>query len=222
MFETYASGILFLGILLTLIGLVWVIIRAYRVSKGWGLGCTLFPPTVLPFALFHYRRAAGPLLMLGLGLLAAGGTIAVNRFIVSHLSLGPHEKKVDGELHITLTGWDLKDYSLLKDRDQTVVLQMANPDVTDETLDFIEGMKHLRELDLNDTQVTDAGLAKIARFPDLQILRLRGTKVTDEGFGSHLKAKEKLQEIDARETGITSKTLREWKAENKELRKYLK
>lgn len=222
MFETYASGILFLGLILTLIGLVWVILRAYRVSTPWGLGCTLFPPTVIPFAFFHYRKATGPLLMLGLGLLAAGGTIAFNRFVVAHLSLGPHERIVDGEPHITLTRWDLKDYSLLKDRDKTVVLQMANADVTDDTLDFITGMKHLRELDLSDSQVTDVGLEKIAQFPELQILRLRGTRVTDEGFVRHLKDKEKLLQIDARDTAISSKTLRDWKAENKETRKFQK
>ena len=30
------------------------------------------------------------------------------------LDLGPREKLVDGQRHLTLTGWDRKDYSILK------------------------------------------------------------------------------------------------------------
>ena len=91
---------------------------------------------------------------------------------------------MDGELHVTLTGWD-------RHRPSTpafcagpavVVLQMANPDVTDDTLDYLSGMAQLRELDLNDTAVTDAGLAKLARLGTLQSLRLKDTAITDAGF----------------------------------------
>jgi hypothetical protein len=46
--------------------------------------------------------------------------------------------------------------------------------------------------------------------------------VTNEGFVEFLGPKESLVEIDARETAISSKTLREWKAGNKDERKYLK
>jgi len=42
------------------------------------------------------------------------------------------ERLVDGQAHLTLTGWDRDDYSVLQARPQTVVLQMANADVTDE------------------------------------------------------------------------------------------
>ena len=81
------------------------------------------------------------------------------------LDLGPREKLVNGEQHLTLTGWDRKDYSILRHKPDTVVLQMANPDVTDQTLEPLKEMKALQELDLNGTQVTDAGLVVLKDLP---------------------------------------------------------
>ena len=221
MFETYAAGILIGGIVLSLAALVWLAVRAFRVGRAWGFSCLFFPPALLPFALFHRRKAIGPLLLLAFGVITTGATLGVNRFIVANLSLGLREAIVDGEGHITLTGWDQDDYSVLKNRRTVVVLQMANADVTDETLEMLAGMANLRELDLNDTRITDAGLETLAQLPALAILRLRGTAVTDAGFTHSLKDQVSLLEIDARNTQIASRTLRDWKAENKDQRKFL-
>ncbi len=141
-----------------------------------------------------------------------------------HIDLGPREKIVDGELHLTLTGWDrpADDYAVLEMKPDTVVLQMANSDVTDETINFLAGLEKLQELDVNDTQITDTGLAVLALLPRLRVLRLRGTKVTNDGFREHLLAKSSLLELDARETDIASKSLREWKNADKQRRRYLK
>ena len=222
MFEQYGYWVLLAGLILALVGLLWLVIRAFRVSLAWGLGCLVFPPVAFPFALWHPARAKWPFCVLLLGLALAGGTIAVNRLVVNRLSLGPREKVVDGEVHITLTGWNQNDYAPLAQKKNAVVLQMANPDVTDETIDYLLDMSQLQELDLNDTRITDQGLRKLATLPALRILRLRGTGVTNEGFVEFLGPKESLVEIDARETAISSKTLREWKAGNKDERKYLK
>jgi hypothetical protein len=46
--------------------------------------------------------------------------------------------------------------------------------------------------------------------------------VTDKGFGTWLAAKESLIQIDARGTAISSKSLRDWKALDKERRQFLK
>ncbi len=222
MFEQYGYWVLLAGLILTLVGLLWLVIRAFRVSLAWGLGCLAFPPVAFPFALRHPARAKWPFCIMLLGLALAGGTIAINRLVVNRLSLGPREKVVDGEVHITLTGWNQNDYSPLAQKKNAVVLQMANPDVTDETIDFLLDMAQLRELDLNDTRITDQGLRKLATLPALRILRLRGTGVTNEGFVEFLGPMNSLVEVDARETAISSKTLREWKAGNKDERKYLK
>ena len=56
------------------------------------------------------------------------------------------------------------------------MLQMANPDVTDRTLESLKGMKALKELDLNDTQVTDAGLDILSDLPALEACGWRGPR----------------------------------------------
>ena len=99
---------------------------------------------------------------------------------------------------------------------------MANSDVTDQTLIHLEKLSQLRELDLNSSQVTDDGLAQLAKLPALQILRLSKTKISDAGFQQHLLPLEKLAEVDMRETSVASKTLRDWKKRQPEVRKFLK
>jgi hypothetical protein len=220
--EKYLVLVLGLSALLGAIALLWLVVRAFRVRLAWGLACLLCPPVLAVFAAGHFRRLTGPLLLLAVAAVLAGATFGLGSYLASHPDLGPREKLVEGELHVTLTGWDRTDYSLLRTKPDTIVLQMANPDVTDETLQCLEGMLRLRELDLNDTQITDAGLALLGRLPALQILRLRKTRITDRGFQEHLAAKNTLLELDLRQTEVSSKTLRAWKAENKEQRKYLR
>ena len=102
------------------------------------------------------------------------------------------------------------------------MLQMANPDVTDQTLEFLIGMEKLRELDLDYTQITDNGLRVLKQLPALAILRLTDTKVTDAGFRDHLFDKDTLLEVDFTGTKVTTKLLREWKAKNSAQRKFLR
>jgi hypothetical protein len=145
-----------------------------------------------------------------------GGIVILSPYAINFvhqrfLDLGERDKIVDGERHLTLTGWNKSDYSVLSLRPDTVVLQMANPDVTDATLDYLQSMTRLRELDLNDTKITDAGLAKLADKP-LVVLRLRGTGVTDAGFREHLLNREPLNELDVRDTAVEPGTFREWRS----------
>jgi hypothetical protein len=99
---------------------------------------------------------------------------------------------------------------------------MANPDVTDQTLELLDGMDKLYEIDLSRTQVTDAGLRRLTALPRLRILRLRGTQVTDAGFREHLANKESLEQVDLQETQVASNTLREWKAQKPDVRRYMR
>jgi hypothetical protein len=209
--ETYGSYALLAGLAILVIAWFWLVIRAFKVRFWWGLGVLLFPPLVLLFLLLHGRKARAPLVAMLLGCVAIAVPLAINYYERAFVDLGPRERVVDGELHITLTGWDGKDYSILQARPQTVVLQMANPDVTDQTLEFLRPMAQLRELDLNDTQITDEGLRTLSELPRLETLRLRATPITDEGFRQSLLPKESLQELDLRETKVASKTVREWK-----------
>ena len=150
--------------------------------------------------------------MFGLAVLMITAPIAVNSVMTRVVSLGPLNKIVAGERHLTLTGWDRHDYSVITQFPDTVVLQMANSDVNDDTLMLLVGLNRLRELDLNDSQITDAGLVEISKLPNVHDLRLARTKITDEGFRQYLLSKESLMNLDLTATSVASKTVREWKA----------
>ena len=75
------------------------------------------------------------------------------------------ERDVEGEKHLTLTGSDPKTNPDLTHKQDLGVLQMANPNVNDQSLESLKGMNLLRELDLNGSQVTDAGLEILKDLP---------------------------------------------------------
>lgn len=211
--ETHVSYLVLSGLLLLVVGLVWLVVAAARTHWSWLVGMLVPGVNVivgLVFAVRHTDRARWPLRVLLLAVILAGGPIVANRVAQRFLDLGPREKIVDGELHITVTGWDQDDYSILQNRLATVVLQMANPDVTDATLQYLRGMTSLRSLDLNDTGITDDGLAVLANLPALEELRLARTKITDDGFRAHLAGKESLRHLDLTGTPVKGKTKRAW------------
>jgi hypothetical protein len=199
------------GAVLVLVGWIALLTRAFRTRWYWGVSCLLLPPVALLFIAKHFRRAAPALVVIGLGVVVGALPYGFNLYQRYFVDLGPREKRVDGELHITLTGWDRSDYSLLGQRPEVVVLQMANSDVDDRVLENLRGMEQLRELDLNDTQITDAGLAVLAELPRLEELRLARTKITDDGFQRQLAGKESLKKIDLTGTAVKGKTKRDWK-----------
>jgi hypothetical protein len=127
------------------------------------------------------------------------------------LDLAERVKLVDGRRHVTLTGWDRKDYSLLRLMPDVSVLQMANPDVTDGVLEKLRHMKALQELDLNSTPVTDAGLGVLRDLPALETLRLARTKITDKGFHDALSSKDSLMQIDLRGTSVSRDSAKAWR-----------
>jgi hypothetical protein len=207
--ETRALYLQFGGALVAALAWIGLIIVAYRQRRAWGLSTLFLPPVGLVFAAVHPRRAVAPLLLVALGVLAAAVPALYMRIVP--LDLGPREKLVDGQRHLTLTGWDRKDYSLLRNKPDVAVLQMANPDVTDEALEALKGMKALQELDLSGTQVTDAGLGILKDLPSLATLWLARTKVTDQGFHDALFAKDSLMQLDLRGTQVTRETARAWR-----------
>jgi Leucine Rich repeat len=203
--------LLVIGVVLLLVGWIALVTAAFRTRWYWGTSSLLLPPVALLFIARHFRRAAPSLAVIGLGILVGALPYGFNFYERHFAGLGPREKQVDGELHITLTGWDQSDYSLLRQRPGVVVLQMANGDVDDRVLDNLQGMEHLRELDLNDAPITDAGLAMLAGLPRLEELRLARTKITDEGFRQYLAGKESLKKLDLTGTAVKGKTKRDWK-----------
>lgn len=209
MSEQVGTALIIAGILVLSIGQIWMIIRGFRTSIVWGIlnWCGV---GTLAFPLFHWKRARVPLAVVLLGATLAASPLVVTR--LQGIDLGPLDRDVNGERHLTLTGWDRTDYSVLAARADTVVLQMANPDVTDATLGYLQRLTKLREIDLTDTKITDAGLPALATLPALTTIRLRNCEVTDDAFRQHLLNKPTLTQLDLRGTGIKRETVGEWKA----------
>jgi hypothetical protein len=187
---------------------IWLLVRAFRQNRWWGLGSLVLPPVGVGFAARHPRKGVAPLALLVVCVLVAALPAIYTLYVP--LDLGPVDKIVDGQRHLTLTGWDRKDYSVIKLKPDTVVLQMANPDVTDATLESLKEMKVLRELDLSGTQVTDIGLKTLKELPALATLRLARTKITDKGFHDTLFGKDSLMQLDLSGTQVSRETGRAW------------
>jgi hypothetical protein len=198
------------GFGLLLAGWIWIVFVAWRSRLAWGMAVLLFPPAGLLFAIRRSSRARRPLMVGLLGLLLIAGPPVVNRLLP--LDLGPRDTLVEGERHLTLTGWDRRDYGVIESRPDVVVLQMANADVTDETLRLLADLERLRELDLSNTSVTDAGLGLVGGLAGLERLRLANTRVTDAGFREHLMDHPGLSEIDLRGTAVAHETISDWRA----------
>ena len=174
------------------------------------------------FACFAIARRAVYLGIVAVLLIAAPFvyTRAIEPIVFNYFR-PPWVARVNGELHVTLTGIPNFDYDRLKDYENAEVLQMANPDVTDETLKKLANFKLLKELDLNDTQVDDDGLAILKNCASLTKLRLANTKITDAGFREYVMPRDWILEVDVTGTPVQSKTLRLWKLE-RDGRKFVK
>ena len=225
MYELFGVGVIFLGALLLLVGTLWLIRNAYRTR--WWLGVllvlTIFLGTPLIYGLIRFRQNKRPLM-----LVLAGTIIGAIPFAAEHayefvFGLGERERVIKGERYLTLTGWDRKDYTVVWSRKKDVaVLELGNPDVTDETLTLLVELPRLKELTLNDTMVTDAGLARLKTLPELESVRLARTKVTKDGIAAFLaEPPPKLRDIDVSGNSIPASALRKWKNVDPEHRRYV-
>lgn len=204
------------GLLLSALGWLWLVTVAFRTRRMWGAVVLLIPPAAVIFAVRHWLSAKAPM-----GVIVAGLVISATPAIytrVAPIDLGPRRSVVDGETHLTLTGWDRSDYSVLRQTPDVVVLQMANADVTDETLRLLENCPQLKELDVSDSQVTDAGLSALAGVPTLEILRLKNCRITDAGFNQYLLPHPGLLRLELTGTQVTADAVREWRRANPERR----
>jgi hypothetical protein len=198
------------GVALAAVAWIWLLVRAFRQNRKWGIGSLVFAPVGLIFADRYPRRGAIPLGIF-LGCLLVAATPAIYTLTVA-ADTSARSRVVGGEEHLTLTGSDPKTAPDLKSKQDVAVLQMANSDVNDQSLEALKGMKLLRELDLSGSQVTDAGLEILKELPALATLRLARTKITDNGFRSALFAKESLMQLDLRSTSVSRETIEAWRA----------
>jgi hypothetical protein len=197
------TGLIILGagVLVAVVGLVWLILR-------W-----------LPILRQMIVTGLRPILVLLLGIGIAAAPIIINRF-------APTDDRPKVNLtrlgDITLTGKAGLDYAKELGGQTYTIVQMANNDVTDATLELLKPMANLQTLDLSDTQVTDAGLKTLHGLTELRVLRLTRTKVSEVGVKELLAALPNLTEIDLRFTTVPTAVVREWKNAKPDVRKYLK
>jgi hypothetical protein len=192
-----------LGVLLILAGLGMA-----TVGLLWSLARGL----AVAFGRRQARRLLVPLALLGGGLVVGAVPFAAQTVYLRLVGLGERERVIDGARALTLTGWDRDDYSILATKPDVVILEMGNPDVTDQTLELLADHAALRELTLNDSDVSDAGLATLARLPALETLRIARTRVTPEGLRRFLDAPPpNLRQIDVSGNDIPTAILRQWK-----------
>lgn len=196
MSEQIGAVFVFAGLLALTVGGLW--------AAGRGLGVLLRRTPV--------RRLLAPVVLLGVGLVLGLAPFVAQRAYRAVVGLGERERIVDGERALSLTGWDRHDYAILAEKSDVAILEMGNPDVTDDTLERLAGLPQLRELTLNDTSVTDAGLATLARLPKLECLRIARTRVTPEGVQRFLDAPPpRLRQIDVSGNDVPATILRRWK-----------
>lgn len=204
------------GLALAALGWLWLVIVAFRTHRRWGLLVLLVPPAALIFASRNWPRARAPLGVVVAGLVLSAAPAIYTR--VAPIDLGPRRTVVEGQVHVTLTGWDRTDYAVLRQLPEVVVLQMANADVTDATLRLLAACPRIQELDLANSQVTDAGLATLVALPELAVLRLTNCRITDAGFREQLMNLPKLVRVDLTGTQVTADAVREWRQANPERR----
>jgi hypothetical protein len=209
MWENLGPYFLGAGAALVLVGFAMLVVAAFRCHPAWGLGTVLVLPAPF-FVVGHFRKAIGSVLVMLLGIAVAATPLVINKLQLIPVENKPIEKTVEGEPTLTITDVKNYDYATLKDKTYLEVLQMANEDVTDQTLEYLKGLKQLYKLDLSNTQVTDDGLRVLRELPRLKILYLNGTKVTDEGIRQNIFPIATLMELSLLRTKVTKKTRDEW------------
>lgn len=211
--EKYGITLVLGGLVLLIVSYVWILLRARHKQVRGRILFMGFPPAAPIYAAFHPRSFAGPLALFLVGLTLAGSPYLINAVAPYFISLGERARQVDGEYHLTLTGWERQDYAgALRAYANASVVQMANADVNDATLAPLANMPNLRELDLSHSGVTDAGLQTVAQLKKLEILRLSHTGVTDAGLNQYVVPLETLKQLDVRSTAVSAEALAAWRA----------
>jgi hypothetical protein len=207
--ERTGLAILVAGLCLLGVGFLWFVVRGFRTSTGWGF-VALIPGVNLLFPAFHFRRASGPLALMLLGGLVAASPLALNKIFGDRVRTDAVVEEKAGEELLTLTKADPAQYPKVREKTTWAVIQWANPDVTDEHVEWLRGMNDLRELDLNTAAITDKSLAVLATLPKLESLRIGCPNVTDEGFRAHILPLANLKQLDLTGSKVKRSTAGEW------------
>lgn len=99
--------------------------------------------------------------------------------------------------HLTLRGSRTSDFEAPDASSELKTMQALGlrPKISDAGLKELTELRHLKWLDLADTQITDVGLAELRKLTNLEELGLTGTMVTNVGI-KELQGLEHLQVLD--------------------------
>ncbi len=201
MLEKLSLPLLAVGAALVAIGLLWLLIVAFRCG--------------------FIKKALLPLLVV---LVGAGTALAIpvyNRMYPPRIQT---TAQVFGD-SITITGAKKDQLDVVMGHKGWKTIQAANGGLTDDDLAGLDGMDELKFIDLNDNKpVTDATLERLVKLPKLTKLFAARTGMTADGVKKCILDNPdcKLTELDFR--GLTppvpSKALREWQAKDTAKRKF--
>lgn len=207
--EPYALYFMGAGAALLIIGLVWLLIVAFKTG--------------------FIKQAFVPTLVVVLGVaVALFVPVMTKAFPKPIQTTGVEEQKktADGKVEerLTLTGAVREEYAKLKSGTKYAVIQWANADVTDEDAGVLVDQIELREVDLSNSQVTDATLERLLKLPKLARVYASKTKMTADGVKKYVLDNPdcKLTEIDFRNLtpSVPGKALRDWQAKDPKVRKF--
>ena len=75
--------------------------------------------------------------------------------------------------------WDTRAIAPIADLTTLVNCWLPELPIADDALPYVSRLRHLRGLDLSDTDITDAGIKELVALPSLKLLYIDGTAVTD-------------------------------------------
>jgi len=203
--ESLSLPLLAVGVSLVAVGLLWLLIVAFRCG--------------------FIRRALLPLLVVFVGVGVAVAIPVYNRMYPAPVQT---TAQVFGD-SITITGAKKDQLGVVMGHTEWKTIQAANTtaqplDLTDEDVAGLERMSELEFIDLSGNPVTDATLERLVKLPKLTKLYAARTKISGETVKKLVLENPdcKLTEIDFR--GLTppvaGKALRDWQAKDTKARKF--
>lgn len=212
--EQFGFAVLVAGIVVAAIGYIWLILRAFHSSTGWGL-TTLIVPIIGPLAYLakHFPRAKSPFTIVLLGLVLIFLPLVMNAAFGEKQAQHALQRTTGGLKEFTATNAVNPDYEAISANLDLEIVQAARADFTDDVAERIRGLTKLKTLDLSDSAITDKSLAIIATLSTLEKISLARVKgITEAGFQETVLKMPSLKEIDVRGTAIKVETLRAWRA----------
>lgn len=201
--EPYALYFMAAGAVLLLLGLIWLLIVAFRTG--------------------FIQKAFTPVLVVLFGAAVALFVPVMNKVFPKPPDTNvkvEQKQNESGEVEEHLTGTGAETAQVKEQLAASkgyVSVQIANKGFTDDDVLPLVGMAQLTFVDLNDNPVTDVTLERLVKLPKLTKLFIARTKVTPEGVKKWVleNPDSKITEVDVTGLNVPGKAIRDWKNADK-------